>query len=613
MKKFLNFLFIFVCAFTLVACSKKGGDETTKITVNFETNGGSAVASTTVDSTDVASFVLPANPTKEGYVFEGWFLDQACTQSFSTLSADLDNLTLYAKWAEIGNGLSADLSFSFAVKGNIVTPAEYDEESNDIEIPAEEKNIDLSLDLRLNALVEDPEVEKLEDFKASIALTLTLEDKGDIESYGSVAVDAIASQILAAPVVLNLYIENGYAYASYGMVSYKVNIADIGEAVLAKIESEITNYGEMAGLDIDIPQEPDDAMSYLLTKVFEVIEKYQIDTDLIGNLLVKLLEFLPSAKIENGKTVYEITQADFEADIDSLFEWLDENAENICTEINNIFEEIMSSIFDFSQEEYYDEVSGNTFLLAEAGWEDSSEEFHSFTEDFENEDYGIYYAEAGVYYSNYLYAYFKVEGEADNLTLTKISYNEYKKLRIGTTTTDAYGNVYTYGGLSYTTSGGETISLTENFDKLEEDYIGYIDEDDNTFYVYATGDYIDMDAKVIYDEKAASIAESTASLKETLAEVAPALKAAIKFNKAKLELTDNSANLQFDVEFDSTELNERELMDEQVKISATATYNLQYSKTNAKVTYPDLSNAIDMTDALIYAMKIEIPTKEVGE
>ena len=41
----------------------------TTITVTFNTNGGSTIASDVID----ADFSMPAVPTKEGYIFVGWF------------------------------------------------------------------------------------------------------------------------------------------------------------------------------------------------------------------------------------------------------------------------------------------------------------------------------------------------------------------------------------------------------------------------------------------------------------------------------------------------------------------------------------------------------------
>ncbi len=64
-------------------------------TVSFEENGGSSVEDITVEYGKPAT--MPANPTKEGHNFVGWFVDQNLTQPY-TNGAIKGNTTLYAKW-----------------------------------------------------------------------------------------------------------------------------------------------------------------------------------------------------------------------------------------------------------------------------------------------------------------------------------------------------------------------------------------------------------------------------------------------------------------------------------------------------------------------------------
>ena len=65
-------------------------------TVTFDSNGGSAVKAQTVRNGAKAS--KPVDPTKEGYVFKGWYSDKSLTKAFNFNSAVKSNLTLYAKW-----------------------------------------------------------------------------------------------------------------------------------------------------------------------------------------------------------------------------------------------------------------------------------------------------------------------------------------------------------------------------------------------------------------------------------------------------------------------------------------------------------------------------------
>ena len=66
-------------------------------TVAFDTNGGSAVAPVTVDA--VSTVTKPADPTKSGYTFGGWYKDSTLQTPWDfangTVTADT---TLYAKW-----------------------------------------------------------------------------------------------------------------------------------------------------------------------------------------------------------------------------------------------------------------------------------------------------------------------------------------------------------------------------------------------------------------------------------------------------------------------------------------------------------------------------------
>lgn len=65
--------------------------------VTFETGGGTAVAPYTV--TRGGKVQQPADPSRYGYLFEGWYRDVDCTESwnFGTDTVDV-NLHLYAKW-----------------------------------------------------------------------------------------------------------------------------------------------------------------------------------------------------------------------------------------------------------------------------------------------------------------------------------------------------------------------------------------------------------------------------------------------------------------------------------------------------------------------------------
>ena len=67
------------------------------VKVSFETGEGSKVDfQTTADG----KLVKPADPTRDGYTFRGWFTDEACTQAYDFSTPVTADLTLYAKWTK---------------------------------------------------------------------------------------------------------------------------------------------------------------------------------------------------------------------------------------------------------------------------------------------------------------------------------------------------------------------------------------------------------------------------------------------------------------------------------------------------------------------------------
>jgi len=78
--------------------SSSSGAATRTYTAQFDTNGGSAVGKVKTDKN--GKIERPADPTKEGYIFVGWYSDSKLTKPFD-FSAELTaNSTLYAKWKE---------------------------------------------------------------------------------------------------------------------------------------------------------------------------------------------------------------------------------------------------------------------------------------------------------------------------------------------------------------------------------------------------------------------------------------------------------------------------------------------------------------------------------
>lgn len=65
-------------------------------TVTYESNGGSTVPSQTVKYNETAN--KPADPTKSGYTFAGWYTEEKLTNKYDFATPVIGNITLYAKW-----------------------------------------------------------------------------------------------------------------------------------------------------------------------------------------------------------------------------------------------------------------------------------------------------------------------------------------------------------------------------------------------------------------------------------------------------------------------------------------------------------------------------------
>jgi uncharacterized repeat protein (TIGR02543 family) len=83
-----------------INCDQDGG--TITYTVTFETNGGSSVAPISGISSG-ATITLPPNPTKDSYIFGGWFQDNGTfLKEFTAATVIIADITVYAKWISSG-------------------------------------------------------------------------------------------------------------------------------------------------------------------------------------------------------------------------------------------------------------------------------------------------------------------------------------------------------------------------------------------------------------------------------------------------------------------------------------------------------------------------------
>lgn len=76
--------------------SYDSGNKDITYSVIYKSMGGSEVATQEVIVNDCAT--KPTDPTKAGYIFEGWYLDSACTIPYDFSNKVTNSVILYAKW-----------------------------------------------------------------------------------------------------------------------------------------------------------------------------------------------------------------------------------------------------------------------------------------------------------------------------------------------------------------------------------------------------------------------------------------------------------------------------------------------------------------------------------
>ena len=113
-------LMLTLVAFTMVACS---GEPT--LTVAFDSAGGSTIASQSVVKGEKA--VKPEDPTRDGYEFRGWFINDEAWDFIGY--AVTENITLTAKWEYCG--------FTIKSLDNGCSITEADKNVTSLRIPSE--------------------------------------------------------------------------------------------------------------------------------------------------------------------------------------------------------------------------------------------------------------------------------------------------------------------------------------------------------------------------------------------------------------------------------------------------------------------------------------------
>ena len=156
---------------------------------------------------DVISRNLPADPTRDGYTFGGWYLDAACSRALSSSYYITGNISLYAKWTENGGGQTQAI-----VLTRRITLSDFASE----ELVDYNKNDPQPKSGRMNLTASDEEGSNSESFLLSYSYLQKSDTYGQFDMNPSVN----SNILITAPngykvTALKAEIFNGYDNLSY--------------------------------------------------------------------------------------------------------------------------------------------------------------------------------------------------------------------------------------------------------------------------------------------------------------------------------------------------------------------------------------------------------------
>ena len=101
-KSFLAIMVLMLSIVLLTACNKDGKHNEQEYMITFDSKGGSAVQS--IKASAGAAITAPTKPTKDGFVFAGWYESTDGGETLSSTPLEFTYMparvfTLYAKWA----------------------------------------------------------------------------------------------------------------------------------------------------------------------------------------------------------------------------------------------------------------------------------------------------------------------------------------------------------------------------------------------------------------------------------------------------------------------------------------------------------------------------------
>ncbi|MNB81788.1 Internalin-A precursor [compost metagenome] len=217
-------------------------------TISFNTGGGSSVAVQKVNDGETAT--LPGAPAKEGYGFDGWYIDEALMMPYDFSAPVTGDLTLYAKWKANSYTVSFNSNGGTAVSSQAVAYG----------APAQQPAAPVKTGYTFGGWYSDSALTTVYDFSAPVQGNVTLYAKWTVSSY-TVTFEpnggtAVSTQTIAYGQTATLPTapaKTGYAFGGWYLdeeltVAYSFQSPVIGDLTLyAKWNTADTSGGSGSG------------------------------------------------------------------------------------------------------------------------------------------------------------------------------------------------------------------------------------------------------------------------------------------------------------------------------------------------------------------------------
>ena len=121
-------------------------------TITFDLNGGTDLAPITQDYNSYVMY--PDIPTKDGYVFDGWYNDESLSTEYVIKSIAPYDITLYAKWSYYA--IQYDLYYNYAEVSGFIVSSDY--QSNIVlSIPSQFNGVPVTK-IKSNSFLNQPQI-----------------------------------------------------------------------------------------------------------------------------------------------------------------------------------------------------------------------------------------------------------------------------------------------------------------------------------------------------------------------------------------------------------------------------------------------------------------------